>query len=88
VGMGGGVKFMGGGGVMVPHAVDGIISSPLVNCCNLARLHDEAAPVVVPASPETVPGTVVLTATCGAGVGVGVGAGVGVGVGTGPGVCE
>lgn len=46
---GGGVRFMDGGGVMVPHAVDGIISSPLVSCCSLARLHEEAAPVVVPA---------------------------------------
>ena len=40
---------MDGGGVMVPHAADGIISSPFVSCCSLARLHDEAAPVVVPA---------------------------------------
>jgi hypothetical protein len=40
---------MEGGGVMVPHADDGIISSPLVSCCSLARLQDEGAPVVIPA---------------------------------------
>lgn len=31
---GGGVKFIAGGGV------GGIISNPLVNCCNFAKLHE------------------------------------------------
>lgn len=62
--VGGGVKVIAvGGGVMVLHEV-GIMSRPLVSCCNLARLQL--------ALPEGVcPGF-----ACCAGEGVGVGPGV------------
>jgi hypothetical protein len=52
-----------GGGVIVLQGEGGIISSPFVSCCNLARLQD------VPGLP--------LGAICGVGVGVGVGVGPG-----------